>query len=76
MFILKYICFVIAVVTTGLYINNLVVDFVRAMTWTKRVTFGSDEAEKGRTEEPDDYTMFRFVLSIIMALTWGVVFLA
>lgn len=76
MFILKYICFIIAVVTTGLYINNLVVDIVRALTWSKTVKFGSDEAEQGRQQEPDNYTMFRFVLSIIMALTWGIVFLA
>jgi len=76
MFTLKYICFVIAFVATGLYLNNLVVDFTRAITWSKTVRFGSEDAEKGRKEEPDDYTMFRFVLSIIMALTWGVVFLA
>lgn len=75
MFVLKYICFIIAVVTTGLYINNLIVDFTRAMTWGKTVTFGSEEAEKGRQQEPDDYTMFRFALSIIMGITWGVVFL-
>lgn len=76
MFVLKYICFIIAVVATGLYVNNLIVDVTRALTWGKTVRFGSDEAEQGRKDEPDNYTMFRFVLSIIMALTWGVVFLA
>ena len=76
MFVLKYICFIIAFVATGLYINNLVVDVTRALTWSKTVMFGSKDAEKGRQDEPDNYTMFRFVLSIIMAFAWGVVFLA
>ena len=75
MFVLKYICFIVAFVTTGLYLNNLVVDFTRAMTWGRTLSFNSN-SEEGRKEEPDNYTMFRFVLSIIMALTWGVVFLA
>ena len=75
MFVVKYICFIIAFVTTGLYINNLIVDVTRTVTWSKTVRFGSTEAEEGRKEEPDNYAMFRFGLSIIMALTWGVVFL-
>lgn len=75
MVVFKFICFIIAFVATGLYINNLVVDITRALTWGRTVKFGSPESEKGRVDEADNYTMFRFVLSIIMALAWGVVFI-
>ena len=72
---LKFICFVIAVITTSLYLNNIVVDFTRAMTWGKSFNMAPEEKENGRQAEPDAYALFRFVLSIIMGITWGVVFI-
>lgn len=72
MLILKYICFVVAVITTGLYLNNYVADFTNILTW--RTSIGAPETENPN-EQAEKYAGMRFVLSIIMALTWGVVFI-
>ena len=73
MVVFKYICFVLAVIATGLYINNLVVDLTRIFTWENTYHTG-EEAEKSK-EDSANFAGFRFILSIIMGLTWGVVFM-
>ena len=72
MIILKYICFVIAVVCTGLYINNFIADFTQILTWRNTFAIEGKDANK---DESAEFATARFVLSIIMAITWGVVFI-
>lgn len=71
MVVFKYICFVIAVIATCFYINNLVVDLSRITTWQNY--YHTDEENKESQKDADRYASFRFILSIIMGLTWGVV---
>lgn len=73
MVLFKYICFVLAIVATGLYINNIIVDLTRIFTWENTIHTGED-AEQSK-EDSANFAGFRFILSIIMGLTWGVVFI-
>lgn len=74
MIVLKYICFVIAVVATLLYVNNLIADFNRVNNF--RGMFSGDEKEGENYEQvAETFANLRFILSIIMGVTWGVVFI-
>ena len=72
MVVLKYICFVIAVVCSLLYLNNLIVDNNRVNAF--REMFSSDN-DSNFDQDSATFANFRFILSIIMGLTWGVVFI-
>lgn len=72
MVVLKFICFVIAVVCTLLYINNLVADNIRVNNF--REMFSSDN-NGDFDKESEAFANMRFILSIIMGVTWGVVFI-
>ena len=69
----KFICFVIAVIATCFYINNIIVDLSRITTWQDY--YRTNEENKEYQNDADKYATFRFILSIIMGLTWGVVFI-
>jgi hypothetical protein len=71
MLILKYICFVVALITTGLYLNNYIADITNVLTW--RTSIGGEQ--QNPEEQAAKFASMRFILSIIMALTWGVVFI-
>lgn len=74
MIVLKYICFVIAVVCTLLYVNNILADFNRVNNF--REMFSTDVKEGEDYEQvAETFANMRFILSIIMGLTWGVVFI-
>ena len=59
-------------ICTGLYVNNFIADFTQIFTW--RNTFALDGKEPPK-DESAAFASMRFILSIIMALTWGVVFI-
>ena len=63
---LKIFFMAIAIISTCLYINNLVVDICAVMTW--RTSFGTPtETIKDNSSK---FAAFRFVLSIIMGIFW------
>lgn len=69
MLILKYICAVIAIISTLLYINSMVSDIVMPPS-LRALEFNSDEEQIIKNS-----SAFRFILTIIMAITWPVLFL-
>ena len=73
MIVLKYICFVVAMIATGMYINNIIVDLARIFTW--QGTLHTDEENKESKDDSASYASFRFIMTLIMAFTWGVVFI-
>lgn len=70
MLVLKYICFVIAVIATCLFISNLAVDITSMFSWRKTE---EDDTKENGNKISDEYAIARFIMSLIMGLTWGVV---
>lgn len=64
MLVLKYICFVIAIFSTLLFISN----------FATSLSDGSKFDEKGK-ENTYKFAAFRLILATIMSLTWPVIFL-
>lgn len=68
MFFLKYIVFALAIIATALFINSIVSSIVTGPT-----VFFDTETEK---EDPAMKSAgMRFILILIMGLTWPLVFL-
>ena len=59
-------------ICTGLYINNFIADFTQIFTWRNTFALEGKDAPK---DESATFANMRFILSIIMAVTWGVVFI-
>ena len=69
MLILKYICAVIAIISTLLYISSMVSDIVMPPS-LRALELNTSEEQVTKNS-----SAFRFILSIIMGLTWPVLFL-
>lgn len=69
MLILKYICAVIAIISTLLYINSVISDIVMPPS-LKALELNISEEQVTKNS-----SAFRFILSIIMGFTWPVLFL-
>jgi len=69
MLILKYICAIIAIISTLLYINSVISDIVMPPS-LKALELNISEEQVTKNS-----SAFRFILSIIMGLTWPVLFL-
>ena len=72
MIVFKYICFVVAMIATGLFINNVIVDLARIFTW-QGALHTSDENKESK-DDSASFASFRVIMILIMAFTWGVVF--
>lgn len=70
MLILKYICVVIAIVSTCLYISNTIADIGSAITWRTSLTL---QGEPNVNDMAKTYAIVRIILSVIMGLSWGAV---
>ncbi len=60
-------------IATGLYLNNILIDLARIFGWGS--AFHTSEESKEAQDEAVTFANFRFVMSIIMGVTWGVVFI-
>ena len=69
MLILKYFCAVIAIICTLLYINSTISDIVMPPS-LRALELNTSEEQVTKNS-----SAFRFILSIIMGLTWPVLFL-
>ena len=66
MWVVKYICFVIAIMSTLLFISDIIVDMSSG-------PFAPPD--KNGTSSAMKHAAIRLILSIIMSLTWPLVFL-
>lgn len=69
MLFLKYICSIIAIISTLLYINSVISDIVTPPS-IRKFEMNLDDEQISKNS-----SAFRFILSIIMAITWPVLFL-
>lgn len=67
--ILKYICCVVAIFTTCLYISNIITDISLSSDWRNNLQLNSDSNDMDAKSK--FFATFRLILSIIMALSWG-----
>ncbi len=67
--ILKYICCVVAIFTTCLYISNIITDINATNSWKNN--FQLLDNEKDLNNATTFFAKFRLILSIIMGLSWG-----
>jgi len=67
--ILKYICCVVAIFTTCLYISNIVTDINATNSWKNN--FQVLDKEKDINNATTFFAKFRLILSVIMGLSWG-----
>ena len=68
--ILKYICCVVAIFSTCLYISNIITDINATTSWKNNLQFGDSKDIDNTTTF---FAKFRLILSIIMSLSWGAV---
>lgn len=69
MLILKFICVIVCIMASLLYINNIIVDIGSAISTARTLSpTGADDAEKALF-----YAKYRIVLSIIIGITLGVI---
>ena len=69
MVILEFICIIFFVVSTLLYLNNIIVDIGSAIATTRTLSpTGADDEEKAKL-----YAKFRIFLSFIMGITLAII---
>lgn len=66
MLIVKYLCAIIAVFTTLLYISDIITSFTTDSFYMPK---------EGEPEPAMKHAAFRLILGLIMALTWPVLFI-
>ncbi len=66
---LKYICCVVAIFTTCLYISNIITDINATNSWKNN--FQVLDKEKDINNATTFFAKFRLILSVIMGLSWG-----
>ena len=66
---LKFICAVVAIFATGLFVNNLYVDMNESLMSRSALVSGSKE------NNSNIYVVFRLVVLLVMAIAWGGVIL-